>query len=107
MTLAAHRHTNPTRKRGRIAARVGGAPSLARRVSVAMARRVSMERAAFSLLEVVVALAILAAALTACLGVVQLGIRSAREARDQSRAQEICESVMGLLSSGVLDINGV
>jgi prepilin-type N-terminal cleavage/methylation domain-containing protein len=64
-------------------------------------------RRAFSLLEVVVALAILAIALTACLGVVELGIRSARDARDQSRAQEIAESVMGLIASGVLDVNGV
>jgi len=64
-------------------------------------------RAAFSLLEVVLALAILTGALTACLLLVDQGLQSAREARDRSRAQELCESVLGLITSGVLDIQSV
>jgi hypothetical protein len=64
-------------------------------------------RAGFSLLEIVLSLAILTAGLTACLGLIDLGVRSAREARDQTRAQEICESVLGLITSGVLDVNSV
>jgi general secretion pathway protein I len=64
-------------------------------------------RRAFSLLEVVLALAILTIALTACLQLVDLGMRHAREARDLTRAQEICESVLGLITSGVLDVNDV
>ncbi len=64
-------------------------------------------RSAFSLLEVVLALAILTLALTACLQLVYVGMRHAREARDRTRAQEICESVLGLITSGVLDVNSV
>src|SRR5688500_5946721 len=59
-------------------------------------RRSGIGRQAFSLLEIVLSLAILTAGLTACLGLIDLGVRSAREARDQTRAQEICESVLGL-----------
>jgi Tfp pilus assembly protein PilV len=71
------------------------------------ARQEGAGRSAFSLLEVVLALAILTGGLTACLGLIDLGIRSAREARDQTRAQEICESVLGLITSGVVDVNSV
>jgi prepilin-type N-terminal cleavage/methylation domain-containing protein len=67
------------------------------------ARRLDARRHAFSLLEVLLALAILTVGLTACLALIELGVRSAREARDQTRAQEICESVLGLITSGMLD----
>jgi hypothetical protein len=45
--------------------------------------------------------------LAACLGIVHLGLQSAREARDSTRAQEICDSVMSLIASGILDPNSV
>jgi Tfp pilus assembly protein PilV len=75
--------------------------------SIALRRAGRARRSAFSLLEVVLALAILTFALVACLQLVYLGIRHAREARDRTRAQEICESILGLITSGVLDVNGV
>jgi prepilin-type N-terminal cleavage/methylation domain-containing protein len=62
---------------------------------------------AFTLLEVVLALAILTVALTACLALIDVGLRNARDARDQTRAQELCESVMSLIVSGILQPNDV
>jgi Tfp pilus assembly protein PilV len=60
-------------------------------------------RSAFSLLEVVLALAILTTALTFCLGLVDLGVRGASGARDQTRAQELAESVLSMIVAGMIE----
>ena len=66
------------------------------------ARRPS--RRGLSLLEVILALTILALALTVLGDLVSLGTRSAASARDLTRAQLLCESKLAELTSGVVAI---
>lgn len=66
------------------------------------ARRTTIRRA-FTLLEVVLALAILTVTLAVALGLLDLGVRNARDARDQTRAQDLAENVMSLITSRVID----
>ena len=59
-------------------------------------------RSAFSLLEVVLALAILVGAIAVMGELVRLGTLSAASARDLTEAQLICESKLGEISAGIL-----
>ncbi|MDA0657836.1 MAG: hypothetical protein O3C60_03265 [Planctomycetota bacterium] len=59
-------------------------------------------RTALSLLEVILALAILATAATLLSQLMQLGLRSAAVARDEPRAVLWCESRLEELSAGIL-----
>ena len=54
----------------------------------------------FSLLEVILALAILTGAVTVLGGVARLGLRNAQIARDMTQAQLLCESKMAEITSG-------
>lgn len=62
-------------------------------------------RKALSLLEVILALAILATAATLLSQLMQLGLRSAAIARDEPRAVLWCESRLEELSAGILAPN--
>ncbi len=70
-----------------------------RRSSADRARRLSHCRA-FSLLEVILALAILVAALAVIGELVRAGIRNAQMARDLSRAQVLCEGKVSEIFAG-------
>lgn len=59
-------------------------------------------RAAFSLLEVILALAILTLAIVVLGELSRLGMRSAARARDMTQAQLLCESKMAQISSGMI-----
>ena len=64
--------------------------------------RSNRERKAFTLLEVILALAILAGS-TAVLGeLIRSGLRNADEARDLTRGQMICESVVSQVLAGAI-----
>ena len=56
-------------------------------------------RRAFSLLEIILALAIFAIAVAAIGELVRLGLRNAQFARDTTRAQLLCESIVAELTS--------
>jgi type II secretory pathway pseudopilin PulG len=58
-------------------------------------------RAAFSLLEVVMALGILAGAIIVLGELARLGIHNARAARDLSRCQMLCETKLAEYTSGI------
>lgn len=70
-----------------------------RRSSADRARRLAHCRA-FSLLEVILALAILVAALAVIGELVRAGIRNAQMARDLSRAQVLCEGKVSEIFAG-------
>ena len=59
------------------------------------------QRDGFSLLEVVLALAILTGSIAVLGEVVRLGLRNAQVARDMSQAQLLCESKMAEITSGI------
>lgn len=59
-------------------------------------------RQGFSLLEIVLALAVVAVAMSLLSQLVRLASRSAAASRDQTKAQLIAESVMSDLASGVM-----
>jgi|GEM_PF-1896163 len=77
---------------------VRGAPP---RTAAPSARRVAVRRG-FSLLEVILALTILAGALAVLGEVARQGMESARIARDLTYAQCICDSLMAELASGLI-----
>lgn len=58
-------------------------------------------RHGFTLLEVILALAILAGAMAALGQLMSVGTRSAAHARDMSMAQILCESKMAELTAGI------
>jgi type II secretion system protein I len=64
-------------------------------------------RQALSLLEVILALAILAAALATLGNLLGVGTRSASHARDMTVAQLLCESKMAELTAGVIPLEPV
>ncbi len=64
-------------------------------------------RQAFSLLEVILALAILAGSMAALGEAVRLGLENARVARDLTDAQLFCESKMAELEAGFLATDSV
>ena len=70
-----------------------------RRLSAHRAQRLARCRA-FSLLEVILALAILVAALAVIGELVRAGIRNAQMARDLSRAQVLCEHKLSEIFAG-------
>ena len=61
----------------------------------------------FSLLEVIVALAILAGAIATLGHVARLAIKNARTARDMTHAQLLCESKLAELTAGILPLEPV
>ena len=63
-------------------------------------------RRALSLLEVVLALAILAMSLAILGNLFDLSVRSAVDARDLTRAQLLCESTMSEITAGALPMSG-
>jgi len=71
------------------------------RTAARSARRVAVRRG-FSLLEVILALTILAGALAVLGEVARQGMESARIARDLTYAQCICDSLMAELASGLI-----
>ena len=62
----------------------------------------SRKSTGLSLIEVVLAMAILAGAMVALSQLIGLGLRSAAEARDLARAQILAESVMGEITIGTI-----
>lgn len=58
-------------------------------------------REAFSILEVILALAILAGAITVLGEVARMGLRNAKNAQDLTRAQLLCKSKMAEYTSGI------
>jgi general secretion pathway protein I len=60
-----------------------------------------VRRGGFSLLEVVLALAILTGAIVVLGEVARMGMRNAQVARDMSQAQLLCESKMAEITSGI------
>jgi prepilin-type N-terminal cleavage/methylation domain-containing protein len=63
-----------------------------------------MNRRGLSLLEVMLALAILGGALTAIGMLVRLGSRAAVESREMTQAQLLCESKLAELTAGLLPV---
>ena len=63
-------------------------------------------RRALSLLEVVLALAILAVSLAILGNLFDLSLQSAVDARDLTRAQLLCESTMAAITAGALPTSG-
>jgi hypothetical protein len=61
-----------------------------------------MNRNAFSLLEVILALALLVGAIAVSGELIRLGTLSAAAARDLTQAQLICESKMAEITSGIV-----
>lgn len=59
-------------------------------------------RSAFSLVEVILALAILAGSIAVLGEVARFGIRNARAARDLTQAQFLCQSKLAELTSGIV-----
>jgi len=59
-------------------------------------------RGGFSLLEVILALAILAGAIAVLGEMTRLGIRNASYSRDMTQAQLLCESKMAQITSGMI-----
>lgn len=66
------------------------------------ARHWERGRRAISLLEVILALSLLAITMLLVAQLVSLGIRSAADARDFARAQRICENIVAELTAGAL-----
>ena len=64
-------------------------------------------RAAFSLLEVILALAILCGAIATLGELSRLGMRQAQRARDLSQAQLLCESKLAEIASGLTPAEAV
>ena len=64
-------------------------------------RRAARARRALSLLEVILAIAILAGCIAAIGQLIHLGSREAEEARDMTRAQLLCESKIEEIAAGV------
>lgn len=60
------------------------------------------QRAAFSLLELILALGILCGAIVVLGELVRIGARNARIARDQTMAQLLCESHLAEIAAGTL-----
>ncbi len=73
----------------------------------AVVRRGHGARGGFSLLELILALAILALAVAAIGQLVRLGLAHARHARELTKAELYCESTMAELAAGVLPLEGV
>ena len=63
--------------------------------------------AGFSLLEVVLALAILTGAIAVLGEVVRTGVRNAQIARDQTQAQLLCESKLAEITAGIIPAESV
>jgi prepilin-type N-terminal cleavage/methylation domain-containing protein len=66
-----------------------------------------IERRGFTLLEVMLALAILAGSLVVFGELARLGVQSAKTARDLTRAEMLCESIMSEIASGILSTDSV
>ena len=66
-----------------------------------ISRRPWPRRCAFSLLEVILALAILAGSLAVLGGAARLGMRNAESARDLTKAQLLCESKLAEITAGI------
>ena len=64
-------------------------------------RRRGGARRGLSLLEVMISIAILGGAMAAVGQLVRIGARSAAEARDQSKAQMLCENKLAQITSGL------
>jgi general secretion pathway protein I len=60
-------------------------------------------RRAFSLLEIILAIAIFTMALAAVGELMRLGLRNAQKARDTTRAQLLCESILAEVTSGAIE----
>jgi general secretion pathway protein I len=60
-------------------------------------------RRAFSLLEIILAIAIFTMALAAVGELMRLGLRNAQKARDVTRAQLLCESILAEVTSGAIE----
>jgi general secretion pathway protein I len=89
-------------KSGRFAARSKPTPRETIDVCAANERRTSAGKAAFSILEVILALAILTGAMAVLGELGRLGFRNARAAQDISKAQLLCESKMAEYTSGLI-----
>ena len=66
-----------------------------------------MQRDGFSLLEVILALAILTGAIAVLGELARLGLRNAQIARDTAQAQLLCESKLAELTAGLLPVEPV
>ncbi len=82
-------------------------PRHAHRAATAPPRRRLTRRRAFTLLEVILALVILAAALATFGEIMQLANRNALNARAETQAQILAESVMDQLLAGAIDVTQV
>ncbi len=70
-------------------------------------KRNNKRRAAFSLLEVILALSILAGAVATLGELLRTGVRNAQSARDLTRAQMLCEEIEAEVVSGVIAATAV
>ena len=66
-----------------------------------------LPRPGFSLLEVILALAILTGAIAVLGEVARLGMRNAQIARDKTQAQLLCESVLAEITAGITPAESV
>ncbi len=64
-------------------------------------------RSGFSLLEIILALAILAGAIAVLSEVTRLGLENTRVARDMTRAQLLCESKLAEITAGITPAESV
>lgn len=66
--------------------------------------RIQERRNGFSLLEVILAIAILGGAMAVILQLVNLGMRSSVAARQRSEANLLCDTKMAEISAGILEL---
>ena len=66
-----------------------------------------MKRGGFSLLEVILALAILGGGLAVLGELARLGLRNAQIARETAQAQLLCESKLAEITAGITPLQGV
>lgn len=64
-----------------------------------MERHPIRQKAAFSLVEVVIALGVIGFAIVAILGVLPVGLKTAHSAQDQTRAGQIAQDILSSLAS--------
>jgi prepilin-type N-terminal cleavage/methylation domain-containing protein len=69
--------------------------------------RAAIHRRGLTLLEVILAVAILGVSMAALGGLVSLGARSAEEAREGTTAQILCESLMNEVTAGSLPAESI
>ena len=73
----------------------------------AASHNASCQRGGFTLMEVILALAIMAVSLAALGELVRMGLRNVSASRDETQAQMLCETKLAEITSGILPVVAV